>query len=253
MTTTFATFNGGNAPEARTPGDLHLIGADITGVQEAHDRQKAIAHWCRVNGQASVPFTHGLGDTPILYSIDVAHLLSFDSTVVNPHPVDVSPPDGPAQGNGPSVIHPKYVTHAKFWLRNERRLVHVLNTHLLASWTRHDLPPAEERARRALAELHVKTILEVAARLHGTVVLLGDFNGTLDEPLLHRLITEGGFEFGKTGPTEGGRTIDLVGVRGKHVTKTRRIVIDGTSSDHKPVKARLTFEQRLKYLGLGSK
>ena len=89
--------------------------------------------------------------------------------------------------------------------------------------------------------------------LHGTVVALGDWNGEKTEHLMHPVTSIPDFDLGKTPPTEKGRTIDFVGVKGRHVTQVRRTVIDGTSSDHKPVKARISFEERLKYQGLGTK
>jgi hypothetical protein len=239
--TSIAQFNCGNASADRTPADLSRINSDgrtpvdFLDLNESFDREKQIARWAHVAGYDKVPFQQGFGDTPIWFHVDRARLLDFDSHVVNPHPIYVG-----GKGNGPSTIHPKFVTHAKFWLVHERRVLHLLHNHLLASWTRGDLPPEEQRKRRDLAELHVQTILGVVDQIkhdspHVTIAATGDFNGEVHEKIMQPLTEV--FNFGHTGPTEGGRTIDLVGVAGDHVKAVGWTVVQGTSSDHNAVRA----------------
>lgn len=228
-----ASFNLGNAkPVKVTADDLDMLvdlGVDLIDPQEAFDRADVIAAWLKRHRWRDVPFEHGRGDTPQLYNPKRLELLGHREHVVNDRPVHVGD-----KGAGPSTIHPKYVTDARFVdLETDVRL-RSLNTHPLASWTRHDLPDAEQRARRALAALHFRVVAEAVRQAHTPLVVLGmDGNGPRTADLMRPVVKL--LDLGRTGPTAHGAPIDFVGVKGAQ--RTRRRTLDGTTSDHKPVVA----------------
>lgn len=232
MTLAIATFNCGNAPASRTGDDLDRIGADLYALQETGDRHPALDSWGKERGFEQVPFDHGAGDTPILFSPRKVHLIDCSAYPVMDRDIEVGP-----EGAGPTVIHVKYVTHARFRDRESGSVVNVLNNHVVASWTRNDLSHHEEQARRALGKDHISVLVSHLNRLRATSVVTGDFNAEKTFALMKPLADA--VDLGSTEPTEGNRVIDFVGVRGKRVTHVQRQVIKGTSSDHNPVVARL--------------
>lgn len=234
MTTDVASFNCGNAKADRTPDDLSRIKAHIYGLQETFDRKKQIAAWCKENGFRDVPFEKGWGDTPILYDPRKVKLVNFDAYPVTEHDTNVGP-----KGAGPTVIHVKYVTHARFRDLETHRLLNVLNTHVVASWTRNDLGAQEERLRRELGDKHIALLVRRVNLLRAATACTGDFNAEKDFAGMRPLAKV--VDLGHTGPTAKKRTIDFVGTKGETLIKVQREVIMGTSSDHRPVKARLTL------------
>lgn len=244
--TVVASFNCGNAAPAATPADLDILaavfeqepgviafraeGAAILGLCETGDRHKVITGWCRRTGFAEVPFEHGAGDTPILYDPRRVALIGFTHYPVMDRETWVGP-----EGSGPSRIHVKYVTHAWFRDLETGRLIHVLNTHLLASWTRNNLPSDEEKARRDLAARHIAVLTAAIRPLRGVVVVTGDYNGPKEHPIMAPLAAL--VDLGNAGPTLGNKTVDFAGVRapvGVLITVTRRVE-KRTSSDHDAV------------------
>lgn len=234
MTLTVASFNCGNDKPERTPGDLDLIGADIYSLTETGDRHEVLDAWCIKRGFEQVPFVRGSGDTPILFDPLSVSLLSFTHRAVMDKDTFVG-----RGGAGPTTIHPKFVTHATFRDNKTGRTVNVLNTHLIASWTRDDLPKAERDLRRSLGRRHIGVLVSAVAPLRDVVVVCGDFNAQKGFPPMRPLVDT--IDLGDTGPTAGARVIDFVGVRGADLIRVQRQVVTGTSSDHHAVVAYLTL------------
>jgi hypothetical protein len=234
MTLTVASFNCGNDDPERTPGDLDLIGADVYCLEETGDRHEAIDAWCDRRNFEQVPFRRGAGDTPILFDPVIVTLSSFTHHQVMGQNTLVG-----AMGAGPTTVHPKFVTHATFGDNKTGRTVNVLNTHVIASWTRRDLPGPEKELRRSLGSKHIDVLVDAIASLDAAVVVCGDFNAQKSFPLMKPLVDA--IDLGDTQPTAGARVIDFVGVRGEDILRVQREVVTGTSSDHHAIVAHLTL------------
>lgn len=225
MITTITQFNCGNAKPERTYDDLTTVKSDYMCLDETWDRKAVIKQWLKDNGFDEVPLADGWGDTPILFDPRKKHLLGFESHVVNPEPVYVG-----SAGNGPATIHPKFVVVGHFRDKDTGWRENTISTHVLASWTRHDLPPKEEKRRRELGEHHIEVLADVVRRLGNAYVCL-DANAPKDFPGMKPLRDV--IDLGNTGG------IDHVGVKARNLTRVRRTEITNTSSDHPAIRARI--------------
>lgn len=221
--------------------DLHNIArdADVIALQEAGDRGKELAaflvrhpFWAmyRPNdapGQASLPFLY----RRLLFEV----VGSYAEPAVEARNV------GP-NGAGPSTTKPKWVTRLHLVHKETGRTLHVLNTHMIPSVTRTNLPAAELDARRKHYADHVDALDAVIAARAGVVVVCADLNAPKGFDLLAPLMAD--LEGWSTAATHGQRAIDHVLYRlGPAISNSGHRVVK-TTSDHNAVIATFTLTER---------
>lgn len=230
MSLVVAQLNCGNKDQDRTPDDLVKMDADLYDLQETFDRARALREWAKEEGMKRVPFMQGDGDTPQFYKARKLELLEYRAYPVNLQPVYVGD-----KGNGPPTIHPKFITHAKFRVIEDRRIINNFNTHPLASWTRTDLPPEEQRRRHELGVKHIRILTAQVNKVRNATVCL-DANAHSDYPGMRPLVKALKWEYGD-GP-------DFAGAKGDPIRKVEFEVVHNLSSDHDGIRMTLHFKGR---------
>ena len=232
------SYNVGDGPDAAKVADLRRMvkaGAHVIGGQEFGDRPGVVAAFLREHPSWRVAWDSRSNPgrkTPILWDSRVGKRRMWRQVLA------VAPGRWLGRGAGPSRSEPKNVNSLR--IKTMAGPLRVLNTHLVPSAERGDIPAADRAARQRAWRAQASRFFRMALTSSAPVVGMGDWNaergsslfdGTTTPPKPKR-VRGRLWTWDSTGPTHGARTIDLIG----HVAHPRLRVIDRgvmpTSSDH---------------------
>lgn len=225
------TYNVGDGPDIAKVKHLeHLAeryGVTVAGLQEASDRLTAEKEFRKRNPswrRYGPKYLRGASAVPILWDDNEWDRTHARSVLAVPRRY-VGP-----RGAGPSFVKAKRINVLTLRHRPTGLVVTFVNTHMIPSSSRADLPAAEKKARQDHYRQHIGALVRVLDSIDGPVVLTFDANAEpgygLLVPLRRRL--EGWTEQ----PTHRRATYDHVLSRGLHLLDER--VIEG-GSDHRSV------------------
>lgn len=230
LTLGITTWNIGAGPGKSADLDALAEASQVICCQEGGDRQPLLTGWAKRTGWALFAGTTGGG--PKVPILTAPGLRVVDArTVIAVGRFRVGDP-----GAGPAWLQRKAANVVTLAVDGGDEL-HVLNTHMVASVTRSKLPNAWLRRRHY--RRHMAALCRLIDSLDGPLVVCGDFNAEegfdLLAPLLDRV------DLVPSGPTHGGRRIDLIGTR--DLEHDADAVTRETSSDHRAVTATLTLPE----------
>lgn len=234
---TAGSLNLGHASTSRVVADLGNLarhGATVLGLQEAGDREDALRQFVRQRPSWRLyrpPAPVGAPSVPIAYD-SASWTRARARTLLAVVGMWVG-----AVGAGPTRAKPRVLNIVVLRHRKHRQRVKFINTHLLASITRTNLPAREEAARARNAREHLRVLLRVVARTRLPLVLMGDFNAPTGHSILEPL-ARAGLRGWSTEGTHGKRPIDHVLSQGLQRLDTQVLP---TSSDHDAVLATLAL------------
>ncbi len=234
MTSTAAlavtTWNIGAGPGKTADLDALAEASQVICCQEGGDRQPLLTGWAKRTGWSLFAGTTGGGPkVPILTAPGVRVVDA--RTVIAVGKFRVGDP-----GAGPAWLQRKAINVVTLAVDGGDEL-HVINTHMVASVTRSKLPNAWLRRRHY--RRHMVALCRLIDSLDGPLVVCGDFNAERGFDLLAPLLDR--VDLVPSGPTHGGRRIDLIGIR--DLERDDDAVTRETSSDHRAVTATLTLPE----------
>lgn len=243
----WASYNVGNASDARVTEDLLFLGAprgkdsegspqiDGLSLQEAGDRRACInaflkeyPHWTCFSEKSIT----GSGKVPILWNTLVMPVDKTDCTVA------VKERRVGRRGAGTDPVPQRAINRVRVMGKDEAgktHRMHVCNTHMIPSVTRSALflGPKEKKARMQHYRDHIAAICAVAEERHGAMLVTADWNAEPDFELLNPMESQG-FRPDTAGDSRYRRTIDFIMRRGA-AWKVTDIDNVNLSSDHNAV------------------